>query len=934
MLCSVFISSTSEDLLEYREAAAKAIRNFGLHAVDMSDFPASACPPLEVCRERVGKAELVVVVVAHRYGWVPLGGPDFHSVTWLECLHAVSLGKDVLAFLVDPKLEWPEHRKEAYRLAAAATQNPFPVELPAEVQRNMAKLVEFKQWLDSGRTRATFTSPDDLRAKITVAVTEWLDLHPACKSNKVVDHDRTPYLNWVFDDTAYINIQGLGFSAGKAHNFPIGELYIPLTTPLAKPRGAEHGLEKPEERKSMDLDEALEHPRLVIVGDPGSGKTTYLRRLAHNAAEKALADSGAPIPLPIKIADLVKHIHECRKSGKDAESSAWLAHYLGVRNAALGWGVSEAWFAKLLRDGRAVVLLDGLDEAPDAETRAEIARAFEYATVEFKKCRFVVTTRPQAYVGEALLRGFHEARIEPLEKDAVALFFRKWSSGLYPDLPEKAQAHAAELTAALAARPEIRRLASNPVMLTALAVVHWNERRVPEQRADLYEAILWWLSRQRETQPGREKADRCLRLLQALALAMQDHEEGHKVSVPLDWAAGALAREFSGPPEAAAFLQRETVDSGIIVTRGDVQFWHLTFREYLAARAIAAMGDDERIRVLFDGDKLYRPEWREVVLLLAGILANRGLPQVDVLANAVFDRMGDGLPGRARAAGLLGAIVRDLRPFGYQPSAEAYRKLMHAILPIFEVEAGGIPFEIRLEAADALGLFGDPRFERPNQNRALIQKHGRVKAFWIGRYPVTVGEFRAFVDAGGYAERHFWEAGGFGQYSEPRNWEQQQRFPNVPVVCISWYAAKAYCRWAGGYLPTEAEWKLAAYGPEAREYPWSESRGSKKQGGRILALGDDGPDATRANYWETGPQRTTPVGLYPKGGTPEGVQDMAGNVREWTSSLYEGNSSDASRVLRGGAWLSLADGLRSEARSGFRPGHWDYEFGLRVAWEA
>ena len=141
-------------------------------------------------------------------------------------------------------------------------------------------------------------------------------------------------------------------------------------------------------------------------------------------------------------------------------------------------------------------------------------------------------------------------------------------------------------------------------MLTALAVVHWNERRLPEQRADLYDSIVHWLARSREQRPGRPSAERCLALLQELALYMQNHPEGRQVQLPSRWAAEALAAEFgerAGEGRAApsrravtrssapsGFLDEEEIDSGIVVGRGnEVSFWHLTFQEYLAARAIA-----------------------------------------------------------------------------------------------------------------------------------------------------------------------------------------------------------------------------------------------------------------------------------------------------------------------------------------------------------
>jgi formylglycine-generating enzyme required for sulfatase activity len=75
--------------------------------------------------------------------------------------------------------------------------------------------------------------------------------------------------------------------------------------------------------------------------------------------------------------------------------------------------------------------------------------------------------------------------------------------------------------------------------------------------------------------------------------------------------------------------------------------------------------------------------------------------------------------------------------------------------------------------------------------------------FQMGRYPVTVEEYRRFVEAGGYQEEQFWPAGSFGQWTEPRGWDEQLQHPNRPVVNVSWYDAAAYCAWAGCSSPAD-----------------------------------------------------------------------------------------------------------------------------------
>ncbi len=119
-------------------------------------------------------------------------------------------------------------------------------------------------------------------------------------------------------------------------------------------------------------------------------------------------------------------------------------------------------------------------------------------------------------------------------------------------------------------------------------------------------------------------------------------------------------------------------------------------------------------------------------------------------------------------------------------------------------------------------------------------------------------------------------------------------YADHPVTETTWAGARAYCRWRGGRLPTEAEWEAAARGPEGRLYPW----------------GDTPPDGTRAVVGGR-TAVTAPVGERPAGASPFGALDMAGNLAEWTSSLKRPYPYDADdgreaphaageRVTRGG----------------------------------
>jgi len=125
-----------------------------------------------------------------------------------------------------------------------------------------------------------------------------------------VEADSRPYLEYLRNDTAFIEIRGLTLSVAEAPRFPIDDLYIPLIDEMGSGRETEGG------RARRTLEESLDHTRLVILGDPGSGKTTFLRRIAHAACEARLTHASAPFPLLLRISELSEFVE--RQERKDA----------------------------------------------------------------------------------------------------------------------------------------------------------------------------------------------------------------------------------------------------------------------------------------------------------------------------------------------------------------------------------------------------------------------------------------------------------------------------------------------------------------------------------------------------------------------------------------------------------------------------------------
>ena len=244
--------------------------------------------------------------------------------------------------------------------------------------------------------------------------------------------------------------------------------------------------------------------------------------------------------------------------------------------------------------------------------------------------------------------------------------------------------------------------------------------------------------------------------------------------------------------------------------------------------------------------------------------------------------------------------------------------------------------------------------------------------YWMGKYPVTVGQFRRFIEETGYitdAEKglgswQFWEGRWIVRYDG--SWKNTYFYQDDdhPVVSVSWNDASAYCRWISDKLglpvtlPTAAQWEKGTRGNDERTYPW----------------GNEIPDGTRANYadinfWkkydnsrpadksvDDGFIETSPVGSFPAGASPYGLLDMAGNVWEWCYDVYDENYYSASpgknptgppdtgrpdqdRVDRGGgSWTDRSGhitpegghNLRSAARTGDEQNSSDDHLGFRL----
>lgn len=269
------------------------------------------------------------------------------------------------------------------------------------------------------------------------------------------------------------------------------------------------------------------------------------------------------------------------------------------------------------------------------------------------------------------------------------------------------------------------------------------------------------------------------------------------------------------------------------------------------------------------------------------------------------------------------AIIQALHRLPHDPIVEAAEPIAGPDPEMIGVPAGAVT--IGYESLNAI------------DNEQPIQRV-EVDTYWIDRYPVTCGQYRHFIQAGGYDNPAWWSAAGWAwrqatSVRHPLYWVEDRRYAAHPVCGVSWYEADAYARFVGKRLPTEVEWeKAAVWDPRSLRsqiYPW----------------GHTVPTPTDCNHghymgW------TTPVTAYPTNQSPVGCRDMLGNVWEWTDSWFAGYPGfvaypyrgysevyfdQAHRVLRGGSWATRSWALRSPLRNWYYPHVREIFAGFRCA---
>ncbi len=805
------------------------------------------------------------------------------------------------------------------------------------------------------------------------------------------------YLNCVIEANRRLRLQGIR-AAGRLVSIKLEHIYITLMTTIRRTSKDEDAWiddlaeRAPGEMKRLNrhrtaetyvkikVHEALvEHPRLVVLGDPGSGKTTLLRYLALTYARDLahfpppegeiggeslvkrrlhLDEHRLPILLPLR--DFARYL-ETYYPDPSTDGPKLLRDYLRTYFRHQDIALPERFFADRLERGVCVMLLDGVDEVANLAIRQRVVRLIERFTLAYPDNRYVVTSRIVGYTGGARLGAdYVVTTVRDFTPEDIARFVSHWNhaveialaGGETPYALRQARRQTQVLLEAIEKNARVHELAVNPLLLTVIALVQRYRAQLPERRTELYEEAMEVLLGKWDEAKGLlstmhlqgialDTGDR-RNLLEPVALWMMEHRLREIDAEALQGQLGQrfcdmLRDERQAEKAMCHFLQLIDERSGLLNERGQgiYAFSHLTFQEYLGARAVADRADYIEYTLARLGDSW----WRELILLETGYLSTQGKRRTTTLIRAIMDCKEE--PELYHNLVLAAQALRDVGPARVE--GDLWEEVQRRLRKEFETPLRTSPsvshtkrvrlIRRRAAAAEAWARiesgqpvtqpvfwtmpYGEPvwvevpagKFWMGSENGAEDEKplhRVEVAKFCIARVPITNAQYHLFVEATGYKAPDHWEG-----HRVPRGLESH------PVVYVSWHDALMYCRWLSEItgrvimLPGEAQWEKAARGDQdQRAYPWGD-------------VWDDDQAQYAGNTRELGLGLTTPVGIFPDGVSPYGCLDMAGNVWEWTRSLWgmswrasdfcypydatDGREdveagSDIYRVLRGGAF--------------------------------
>lgn len=766
-----------------------------------------------------------------------------------------------------------------------------------------------------------------------------------------------------------------------------------------------------EMRKVTALEALAAHPVLTLLGQPGSGKSSFSARvlLALTNVWRGQAaeiehlgkDWEVDALFPVHIA--LREFADQLPSGDAPVRAGDIWAFLGRELAACGIGlVAEdcRFLQRLTLSHGALVVFDGLDECGSIARRERVRAAVdEFMQMYAFRCRFVLTARPYAWHRRPDPKlGVYQ--LDEFDDEQIVYFINTWYTLLSRRgwcLTSEAERKCRELLA-VRNRQDLRPLTHSPLLLTLMLLLHSNRYKLPDDRVELYDESVTLLLQRWNPATADEQATFRMKLsdmrdvLQRVAFEL--HQQAAGKEGELDLGEGRLLAAFSPLLDDSLDEARKVLDfierrAGLLLGQGErhgerqFRFPHRTFQEYLAACHLAAKNDFTSIALTLACDDC--GHW-SVALTLAARVARLdrgaaaahalvGCSAVETFREASPYALG---PKEWRMAQLAGSQLAELgvRALSSRPDTRAIldhvRQWLAAALPL-RPNQGGLPAVERAKIGDLLSGLGDPRFDSArlflpadadlgfvyvpadldfcmgtrslDRGRvaevtgAVVPDHEINNAptptpgFRIARYPVTVAQFRTFVEAG--------DNGGFVLQDADALGDPETR----PVRWVNWHEAHAYVDWLQRRLETSGEFDGHPIAVLVRKHGWrvmlpSELLWEKAARGgldRAIFPWGNTPDPECGNYDDTGVGNSTAVGVFMPNGF--GLSDMVGNIWEWTCTSYEATYSVSAAeagtegkwfVVRGGGWGYRRSVARCASSYGYQLDSRDDDLGFRV----
>ncbi len=630
-------------------------------------------------------------------------------------------------------------------------------------------------------------------------------------------------------------------------------------------------LHREENENQLPALEAIKDlPQAVLLGDPGSGKSSFVKHLlsalaAHQldqAAPLPIAGTGNLLPVLVILRDLAPALANADLPTKQADRQRKLAELVvqQAQERVKVWEIPEfvAGIKNAFLDEEVFLVLDGLDEVPYS-LRGLVREAVGAVMRQYHLPRTLVTCRIRSYTGDTVFDEVPTFTLAKLSAEQITGFINNWYEAqctLGRVKPHVQEARSQDLVS-VATEDPLLSLAQNPMLLTTMTIIHQQQARLPDERVRLYKlAVDLLLRRWQEENAGLpvnlkaflSSEEKVRPALERLAF------EAHKVDAG-DEAADLLHADilqllsdplYLGRESAASeFLHYVDLRSGLLIGRGGTperySFPHRTFQEYLAGcYVVGARGAGPRLHELaMQGDF-----WSEAVLL--GIeeqvfnSGSYGRDKVLTLASQLTREEPGAVEScrialwASKMADVVGAEVVAKDPGDVEPGAQLLTRLRNQCVSLL---SSSLPPIERAEAGRTLARLGDPRKELLTLE-AMPFCHvpagpfimGERKEeheldldypYWISKYPVTQAQFAAFVDAGGYEDDQWWTDAGWNEQQEvekrigPLKYKNPvYQLPNHPVVGVMWYEAYAFTRWLTaeshkhGWIPADCVIRL------------------------------------------------------------------------------------------------------------------------------